>query len=240
MVDGSRCPETARVFYLTYMAKNTYYFSHDYNARNDEKIKELIFKHGMTGYGIYWSIIEELYQNTNVLHLNYERIAYELRTEMNSIKSIINDFDLFVISGDYFSSLSVQKRLDERLNKSKKASESVSKRWNNTNVLHKEYERNTIKESKGKEINISFCDFWDLYDKKVGDKEKIEKKWNNLKDSDRLAAITYIPKYKEAQPNKKFRLNPETFLNQKGWNNELIFNDVKQEFKWHPSRGSAN
>ena len=31
-----------------------------------------------------------------------------------------------------------------------------------------------------KEINIDFNIFWDLYDKKRGDKSKLEKKWNEL------------------------------------------------------------
>ena len=138
------------------IAKNTFYFSHDYNTRNDEKIKELIFNYGMSGYGIYWSIIEELYQNTNVLHLNYERIAFELRSDVSSIKSIINDFNLFVISGENFSSLSVQKRLDERTNKSEKARLSVNKRWSDTNVLQTKYDSNTIKERKGKENKVIY------------------------------------------------------------------------------------
>ena len=41
------------------MPKDTFYFSHDYNARNDEKIKRLIRKHGMQGYGVFWSIVED-------------------------------------------------------------------------------------------------------------------------------------------------------------------------------------
>jgi len=45
------------------MPKDTYYFSHDYNCRNDEKIKRLLRKHGMCGYGIFWSIVEDLYNN---------------------------------------------------------------------------------------------------------------------------------------------------------------------------------
>jgi hypothetical protein len=110
----------------------------------------------MSGYGIYWSIIEELYQNTNVLHLNYERIAFELRADASSIKSIINDFNLFVISGENFSSLSVQKRLDERTNKSEKARLSVNKRWSDTNVLQTKYDSNTIKERKGKEKKVIY------------------------------------------------------------------------------------
>jgi len=138
------------------ISKNTFYFSHDYNTRNDEKIKELIFNYGMSGYGIYWSIIEELYQNTNVLHLNYERIAFELRADISSIKSIINDFNLFVISDENFSSLSVQKRLDERNNKSEKARLSVNKRWSDTNVLQTKYDSNTIKERKGKEKKVIY------------------------------------------------------------------------------------
>ena len=138
------------------MGKETFYFSHDYNARNDEKIKELIFKHGMAGYGIYWSIIEELYQNTNVLHLNYERIAFELRIEYDIVKSIIKDFDLFQLSDQGFSSLSVQKRLDERENKSEKARLSVNKRWSDTNVLRTKYDSNTIKERKVKENKVIY------------------------------------------------------------------------------------
>ena len=156
MVDRSRCLETAWVFYFIKMGKQTFYFSHDYNARNDEKIKELIFDHGMEGYGIYWSIIEELYLNANVLHLKYERIAFELRSDLNRIKSIINDYDLFIFSDENFGSLSVQKRLEERAEKSKKATQSINKRWLNTNVLRAEYDSNTIKESKVKEKKVIY------------------------------------------------------------------------------------
>lgn len=137
------------------MGKDTFYFSHDYNTRNDEKIKELIFKHGMTGYGVYWSIIEELYQNANALRLNYERIAFELRTDCDIIKSVINEFNLFVIHDDFFHSLSVDKRLNERNLKSEKARLSADKRWNNANALQPQSESNAIKEKKVKENNIS-------------------------------------------------------------------------------------
>jgi hypothetical protein len=78
------------------MKKDTYYFSHDFNARNDSKIKKLISRHGIAGYGIFWAIIEDLYNNTNVLPTDYESIAYDLRTDHDTILSIINDFDLFV------------------------------------------------------------------------------------------------------------------------------------------------
>jgi len=145
------------------MAKDTFYFSHDYNARNDIKIKRLLSKHGYEGYGIFWAIIEDLYNNTNVLRLDYETLSFDLRCNIELIKSIINDFDLFVIEGDIFGSSSIEERLQTRNAKSEKARESVLKRWerakNNTNVLPTNNEciteiekRNTIKESKVKKV----------------------------------------------------------------------------------------
>lgn len=138
------------------MAKDTFYFSHDYNTRNDEKIKFLIRKHGMIGYGIFWAIIEDLYNNANALRTDYDGIAYDLRVDSETVKSIINDFELFVFDGDCFGSLSVQNRLDERDSKSIKARENANKRWershSNANAMPLHSDSNAIKENKGKEI----------------------------------------------------------------------------------------
>jgi len=152
--------------------KETYYFSHDYNARSDAKIKRLLQKHGIAGYGAYWSIVEDLYQNANALRTDYDCIAFDLRVKSDMIKSIINDFDLFIIKGDFFGSLSVQRRLDERYAKSKKARESATYRWNKTetdaNALRTECDGNAIKERKGKEskendININWKKDFNIY-----------------------------------------------------------------------------
>ena len=63
---------------------------------------------------------------------------------------------------------------------------------------------------------------WNLYDKKVGCKAKLEKKWNSMSLKDRKAAIEYIPLYVISQPDKQYRKNFQTFLNQRGWEDELI------------------
>ena len=212
------------------MPKDTFYFSHDYNARNDEKIKRLIRKHGMEGYGIFWSIVEDLYNNANALRTDYDGIAYDLRSDSDIVASVINDFDLFIFNDGFFGSKSVQERLDQRNFKSESARKSASYRWGNANALQTESDRNAKKERKGKEIkgkeikkiNISFDLFWDLYDKKKGEKDKLTKMWCNLSDSDRTAIMDYIPKYKISQPEKKFRKDPQTFLNNKSWLDELI------------------
>jgi hypothetical protein len=134
------------------MPKDTFYFSHDYNARNDEKIKRLIRKHGMQGYGVFWSIVEDLYNNANALRTDYEGIAYDLRTDSDLVASVVNDFDLFVFDGEYFGSNSVQERLDQRNDKSEKARKSASYRWENANALQPQSDSNAKKEIKGKEI----------------------------------------------------------------------------------------
>lgn len=134
------------------LKKETFYFSHDYTARSDEKIKNLIYDFGYQGYGIYWALIEELYQNANALQTNYKRIAFDMRVDENTIKSIIENFDLFIVENEFFGSLSVQRRLDMRNDKSNKARESAQKRWTkDANALQTQSDSNAIKESKVKE-----------------------------------------------------------------------------------------
>lgn len=74
---------------------------------------------------------------------------------------------------------------------------------------------------------VSFEEFWNLYDKKVGDIDKIRIKWNKLQYQTQLIAIDHIKKYKIAQPNKKYRKNPDTYLNNKGYYDEIISEPLK-------------
>ena len=74
---------------------------------------------------------------------------------------------------------------------------------------------------KEKESAIPFNKFWELYDKKV-DRKKCEPKWNRLSLTDQEKALAYIPGYLVAQPDKQFRKDPATFLNNYSWQNEII------------------
>jgi len=71
------------------------------------------------------------------------------------------------------------------------------------------------------DINISFEFFWNAYDKKE-DRVKCERKWNGLTDADREACMAAVPAYVQSTPDKKFRKNPATYLNNKSWTNEII------------------
>lgn len=70
--------------------------------------------------------------------------------------------------------------------------------------------------------NVDFDVFWNAYDKKVGAKDKLRRKWNKLTNAERTAIMEYLPRYKQAQPDKQFRKNPATFLNNRAWEDELI------------------
>lgn len=76
---------------------------------------------------------------------------------------------------------------------------------------------------------------WNLYEKKVGNKEKLEKKWNSMSKKDRKAAIEYIPLYVISKPDKQFRKNFQTFLNQRGWEDEIIGTPQQPTANEHPS-----
>ena len=71
------------------------------------------------------------------------------------------------------------------------------------------------------EVN-GFDFFWNAYEKKVG-RPKCEKLWAKLTLAEKKACLDYIPLYKQAQPDKQFRKNPETFLRNHSWNDELIY-----------------
>ena len=119
------------------MSKNTYYFPHDNNARNDEKILAIRIRFGMEGYGIYFAIIEKLAESTNYMCAkDYNIIAFELRVSAEKVKSIIEDFNLFIFSEDnkYFYSESLNNRmvplnnlLEQRILAGKKSAEKRSK-----------------------------------------------------------------------------------------------------------------
>jgi hypothetical protein len=80
-------------------------------------------------------------------------------------------------------------------------------------------------------INIDFEFFWIEYDKKVGDKQKLKKKWNNLTDAEREKIMEYLPSYKNSVPDKQFRKNPETFFNNKSWNDEIVNRSITANSK---------
>ena len=96
--------------------KETFYFSHDSNARSDEKILPLRRKHGSRGYGIYFMILEMLREANAYQMLNdCSTIAYELKEDDEIVKDVIENFKLFKFTNDgFFYSESLKERMIKR------------------------------------------------------------------------------------------------------------------------------
>lgn len=71
------------------------------------------------------------------------------------------------------------------------------------------------------EVWPTFDDFWNAYDKKV-DKPKVEKLWQKLSQSEKEQIMQHVPEYVQSQPDKQYRKNPQTYLNSKSYENEII------------------
>lgn len=110
--------------------KDTYYFQHDYGARNDPKLQEVLIEHGAAGLGIFWCVVEQLYEQGGRLPRTVTKsIAFSLNVRVKIVESVIYDFGLFHTSDTEFWSTSVDARLERKriiLDKRKKA---IQKRW---------------------------------------------------------------------------------------------------------------
>ena len=139
--------------------KDTFYFPHDYNARCDPKLQDVLVAHGVAGLGLYWCIIEQLYEQGGLLPLkSCKTIAFAFHVDCKVVESIVNDFDLFVNDGENFWSDSVKKRLGKRIDIAEKRKAAAVKRWQSTQVQQEQTNSNAIalqndaKERKEKEI----------------------------------------------------------------------------------------
>ena len=76
--------------------------------------------------------------------------------------------------------------------------------------------------TKDNNINISFDEIWNLYDYKTGTKEKLRKKWESLTDIEREKIKIHVPLYVKSTPDKQFRKHFQTYLNNCGWEDEIL------------------
>ena len=148
------------------------YFNHDSNSFTDIKIIKMRSKLGIESYGIFWALLELLFAEENKLCVDdYSVLAFSLQCDPKILKQVIEDFDLFVIEDGCFYSKRLNKQIEDINNKSNKAKESASKRWNNANAKDSHSVRYASKvevdKSKVKKSNyyndISFPDYYDIH-----------------------------------------------------------------------------
>lgn len=146
------------------MKKDTYYFSHDANAKDDPKCMMLIDELGMEGYGIFWVLIETLRNQPDYKCpvTMIKSLAKRYNTSEPKVEVVINNYGLFVIeNGLFFFSESLNRRMEVADKKRFKLSISGKKgnevRWGKLSPPDSEAiaTQSLLKESKVKEIKIN-------------------------------------------------------------------------------------
>ena len=231
------------------LKKGIDYFSHDVNMNHDIKIKLLKAKYGLTGYAVFNLLLEDIYKNGYYLEISEDYTL--IFCSENLIDEILfNQILEFTVSRELFSKVVytnhkvlTSKRIQENYleaTKLRKYNNVILDKFLvnselmgvnveltdinielNTQSKVKNSKVNEIKE-KNESIDSDFNKFWDLYNKKVGDKNKIAKKFIKLSESDKTKIFETLPEYISSTPDKKFRKNPETYLNNHSWNDEII------------------
>ena len=128
---------------------STRYFPHDFGARNDPKLINLQMEMGGTGIGLYWCIIEMIWEQGGYLGASYRSIAYRIRwaTE-DEVRRVIEDFDLFMHDNNLIWSPSLLSRMDAIEDKSTKRREAgrkggFAKKANSINAMNDESSSST-------------------------------------------------------------------------------------------------
>ena len=173
------------------------YFIHQSNSFQDYKIIKMRSKLGIASYGVFWAVLELLFNEENKLCIDdYDALAYSLQCDTDLLRQVIEDFELFVIEDNCFYSKRLNSHIEEINNKSIKAKESASKRWNNANAIRTQSDSNASKVNKSiskvKKSNyyndISFPDYYDIHYAK-----RIEQDVNKTKEYHKhLESIGYV------------------------------------------------
>lgn len=152
------------------MAKQTFYFPHDGNARNDDRIIAVRMRHKMEGYGVYFAILERLLESSEYMSIkDYNVIAFDLHVGSDLVKSIVEDFSLFSFTDDgkYFYSNSFNNRMKplENIREQRRLAgkKSAEKRAKNNEcsttaerpLTEKATEESRVEESRVERINTS-------------------------------------------------------------------------------------
>jgi len=136
--------------------KDAFYFPHDANAQNDEKLLHIVSKFGMTGYGIYWCWIEQMHesQDGKLTIKLIEGLSLRFRVDKELLLQFYNEainIGLFLADDKKYWSQRVLRNKDEFEQKRQKKSDAgkrgMQSRWGSNNTV-------ITKHNKGKESKV--------------------------------------------------------------------------------------
>lgn len=117
--------------------KDLPYITHDFGSRNDPKLMDLQMDMGGQGLGIFWCLVEMLWENGGTIPANYKSIAFALRwCKPAEVEKVVTGYGLFEVSDGAISSHSATARIAEMRTyfgaKSAAGKKGAERRWNGT------------------------------------------------------------------------------------------------------------
>lgn len=114
------------------MAKDAFYFPHDSNAHQDERVLELRAEFGWEGYGIYWALIERMRDSTEyrIRRRAQKAVGMALGVDSDLFDSIIAlalEVGLFAADDEHFWSPALSRRMADVEERRKKRQEAGKK-----------------------------------------------------------------------------------------------------------------
>lgn len=222
--------------------KESFYFPHDNDARNDDRILELRSCFwNETWYALFFFTLETMSKSSewciNRVAIGGLSLGYWVGKELLE-KFYAKCVELWLFYESDWKIFS--QRMVEHKNSRKELSEAwkrgAMKRWENSPPISPPKIPPLARkgeERKGKENNTDswekekdFDDFWELYGKKI-DKEKCLKAFSRLSKTEREKLFEKLPAYISSTPDIKFRKNPLTYLHGKNWHDEQTPGTVK-------------
>jgi len=115
------------------LPKREDWFKHQFRAREDEKLIRLKIKHKSSApIGVYWQLVEMVYENDGYIKSDIEVIAYQLGDSTELVKDVIDSCFNITDKGEITHNTIVSQlefREEKYNEKSKKGKEAADKRW---------------------------------------------------------------------------------------------------------------
>lgn len=99
---------------------NISHFRHYYNEREKKGVQELIERHGATGYGVYWYLLERLYfsldRKLEWTQLQVRLVSIDMKISTRKAKKIVGDIvslGLVQMHDEVISSERVEREVNE-------------------------------------------------------------------------------------------------------------------------------
>ena len=230
------------------------WFKHDADASSDAKIKKLVIRYGAIGYAIYFHCLELIAGNISETNITFELehdaeiIADNLKIQgtadkagvdiVNEVMKYIVQLGLFECHNDHIFCFKMLKRLDSSMTSSSTMRSLIVQAKESHDIVMTEscktrLDKTTTEEKRTEQkdtIAQAFIAFWEAYPRKKS-RGQAEKAWLKVNPSLYPTLMASLEKHKQSadwlKEGGQFIPYPATWLNAKGWEDEIEENPVE-------------